>query len=214
MLAGTLVESYLMSGGKTPTMKGNCKNSENRAVLAMPVQSKVNKEMMTYDRSEPSQSNGFQAESAELIIASYQRLIGRPLDCGQAGGDLGDSLYSAPSVVLAHDMESDPVFFYANRAAQQLFEMAWEEMVRLPSRLSAEPLAQDERQRLLGLVSSQGYIDDYSGVRVSRTGKRFLIERATVWNLMNGEGKLVGQAAAFRTWLPLTVTAQACSELP
>jgi len=207
MLAGTLVESYLMSGANTLAMKANCKDRENRMSLALSARANFHKNTMTYDRSEPSQSNGFQAESAELIIASYQRLIGQPLDCGQAGGDLGHALYSAPSVVLAHDAGSDPVFFYANRTAQQLFEMAWEEMVRLPSRLSAEPLAQDERQRLLRLVARQGYIDDYSGVRVSRTGKRFLIERATVWNLTNGEGKLVGQAAMFKTWIPLIVTA-------
>ena len=207
MLAVTLVESYLMSGANTLEMKAHCKDRENRMSLVLSARANFHKNTMTYDRSEPSQANGFQAESAELIIASYQRLIGRPLDCGQAGGGLADSLYSAPSVVLAHDAGPDPVFFYANRTAQQLFEMGWEEMVRLPSRLSAEPLAQDERQRLLGLVARQGYIDDYSGVRISRTGKRFLIERATVWNLTSGDGKVVGQAAAFRTWVPLTVTA-------
>lgn len=93
-------------------------------------------------------------------------------------------LYDAPFVVLAHDTAPDPVFFYANRQAQRLFEMTWAEMVALPSRHSAEPLAREDRQRLLDRVSRSGYIDDYTGVRISRAGKRFLIAKATVWNLL------------------------------
>jgi len=44
-------------------------------------------------------------------------------------------------------------------------------------------------------VARQGYIDDYSGVRIAKSGRRFLIERATVWNL--GEVEYQGQAATF-----------------
>jgi hypothetical protein len=50
---------------------------------------------------------------------------------------------------------------------------------------------------------AQGYIDDYAGVRVSRTGRRFLIEGATVWNLIETDGRLVGQAATFSRWRPV-----------
>jgi hypothetical protein len=34
------------------------------------------------------------------------------------------------------------VFCYANRTAQRLWGLTWEEFIRLPSRLSAEPLVQ------------------------------------------------------------------------
>jgi predicted DNA-binding protein (UPF0251 family) len=49
-------------------------------------------------------------------------------------------------------------------------------------------------------VARQGYIDDYAGIRVSATGKRFLINRATVWNLLDATGNSLGQAAAFSEW--------------
>jgi hypothetical protein len=82
----------------------------------------------------------------------------------------------------------------------QLFEMTWEDFTALPSRLSAEPMVQEERDRLLLRVSTQGYIDDYSGIRVSSSGKRFLIRNATVWNLLDEAGQTYGQAALLREW--------------
>lgn len=59
------------------------------------------------------------------------------------------------------------------------------------------PLAQAERENLLARVASQSYIDDYSGVRIARSGKRFTIQNATVWNLINQDGVVLGQAACF-----------------
>jgi hypothetical protein len=53
---------------------------------------------------------------------------------------------------------------------------------------------------LLDCVRRQGYIDDYAGVRVSATGKRFRIARASVWNLLDASGDSVGQAASFSAW--------------
>jgi len=49
-------------------------------------------------------------------------------------------------------------------------------------------------------VTRQGFIADYAGVRVSASGRRFRIERATVWNLLDDAGGLHGQAAAFADW--------------
>ncbi|RLJ64855.1 MEKHLA domain-containing protein [Sulfurisoma sediminicola] len=158
---------------------------------------------MEFDRGEPDEGNGFQAAHAELIASSHLRLLRRPLL--PDGGDDGDTarrLYHAPFVILAHDAAPDPVFFYANLAAQELFEMSWQEMVRLPSRQSAEPLAREERQRLLARVARQDYIDDYAGVRIASSGRRFRIAGATVWNLIDA-GRTVGQAAAFGDWIAL-----------
>lgn len=158
---------------------------------------------MHHDCGQPGEGNGFQAASASLVVESHWRLVGQPLLPASVDADVGIALYKAPFVVLAHDTAADPVFFYANRMAQELFEMTWDEMVRLPSRLSAEPLARAERERLLKRVEERGYVDDYSGVRVSKTGRRFLIERATVWNLVDANGAHLGQAAAFGAWVPL-----------
>jgi hypothetical protein len=136
---------------------------------------------VSFNRDQPTASNRYQAGSAALILDSHAHLLQRDLLPRSATPiEMAECLYDAPSIALAHDTAPDPIFFYANRQAQRLFEMPWAEMVALPSRHSAEPLAREDRQRLLNRVSRQGYIDDYAGARIARTGKRFLIANATV----------------------------------
>ncbi|HSG71683.1 MAG TPA: MEKHLA domain-containing protein, partial [Planctomycetaceae bacterium] len=62
------------------------------------------------------------------------------------------------------------------------------------------PVHRDERARLMQRVTDEGFIDDYSGIRISATGKRFLIRRAVVWNLADADWRYVGQAATFSEW--------------
>jgi hypothetical protein len=70
----------------------------------------------------------------------------------------------------------------------------------MPSRLTAEAPEREERARLLERTARDGFVDDYRGVRITSTGRRFLIERAIVWNLTDAEGRRVGQAATFGEW--------------
>lgn len=137
------------------------------------------------------------AGKVALIADSFARLLGRPLLAA------GEGLWRAPRVIVAHGTEADPVFFYGNRQALQAFELDFTAFCRLPSRFSAEPLVREERARLLARVSRDGYIDDYAGVRISSTGRRFRIEQAIVWNLIDAAGVCHGQAATFDRWLPL-----------
>lgn len=143
-------------------------------------------------------------ERLRLIVESYQRLTGKALLVAPRprAGDRDDAalraaLWNAPRAIVAHGTEPDPVFFYGNRLALQLFEMSFEEFARLPSRFSAEPLAREERALLLDQVTRQGYVDGYSGMRIARSGKRFKIADGTVWNIVDKQGKLRGQAAVF-----------------
>jgi len=145
---------------------------------------------------EPASDNDFLAEHAALLIRSYRLHTRRDLlDPGLTPREAARALYHARFVVLSHDTAADPLFTYANLAAQARFDLPWREIVGMPSRYSAEPLAWEARARLLETVARQGYIDDYSGVRIAKSGRRFLIERATVWNL--GEDDYQGQAATF-----------------
>ena len=114
-----------------------------------------------------------------------------------------DALDLACFAVVSHDTQAEPVFNYGNRAALQLFELSWEQFTQTPSRQSAEPMLQDERDRLLQQVARHGYVDDYRGVRISSRGKRFLLLDATVWNLLDEAGQPCGQAALLRRWRPL-----------
>jgi hypothetical protein len=114
--------------------------------------------------------------------------------------ELQQAMWEAPSAIIAHGTENEPVFFYGNRLALELFELDFATFTRMPSRYSAEPLHRDERDRLLARVAREGFVDDYSGVRISSSGRHFLIVSATVWNLIDEKGACHGQAAAFAEW--------------
>lgn len=159
-----------------------------------------------YNRpSAPDAANAYRAEHVALLLRSHRHFTGRDLLPPQPSpAAAAQALYHASFVVLSHDGDADPRFTYANLAAQRLFAMPWADIVGMPSRYSAEAPARDERQRLLERVVRDGYIDDYQGVRIARGGARFLIRAATVWNLVDEAGMLVGQAAAFADWTLLT----------
>jgi MEKHLA domain len=139
-----------------------------------------------------------------LLLESHQRVVGRSL-LPKAGDARTQALalFEAPFVVLSHGGGVDPCFNYGNRQALRLFELDWEQLLATRSRHSAEPANQAERQRLLDAVAARGYIDDYAGVRVSRTGRRFRIVDATVWNVVDAGGQHLGQAATFARFTPL-----------
>ena len=122
----------------------------------------------------------------------------KPGVCDPVG--LAQKVFEAPFVLVSHGTEADPVLNYGNAAALALWEMSWEELTRTPSRLTAEAPNREERAKLLETVSRHGFIDDYSGVRISKSGRRFRIRRATVWNLLAADGKPCGQAAMFDRW--------------
>lgn len=117
--------------------------------------------------------------------------------------DLARQLFEAPFVLLSHGTESDPILNYGNRMALTLWETNWERFTRMPSRLTAEPLARDERARVLADVARRGYTDTYRGVRISTAGRRFLIERAVVWTIVDADEQYQGQAAMFAQWMYL-----------
>jgi PAS domain-containing protein len=119
-----------------------------------------------------------------LLSGAYSRLVGEPLvaDAGDARSGARWLYEAAPFCVLAHNAEAEPVFIYANRSAQDCFGYDWDEIIKLPSRLSAEAPERAERQRLL----------------IAKSGQRFWIENATVWQLIDEAGRLHGQAAMFQ----------------
>lgn len=130
-----------------------------------------------------------------LIASSYRRLLGH--DLVPASGDPVAALWDAPLAVVAHGTQADPVFFFGNRAALAAFEASVDQFTAMPSRFSAEAPLRDERQALLDRVAAHGFIDDYRGIRISTSGRRFEIAGAVVWNLVDDAGVRQGQAAAF-----------------
>lgn len=149
----------------------------------------------------PSESNSFHQEHVAIICQSYRKLLG--VNLVEADGDYGSisqALFYAPFAVLSHTADADPLFNYVNLKALELFEFSWDEFIGLPSRLSAAPACQSDRDKLLKAVGQYGFIKDYQGIRIARTGKKFMIKDAVVWNLLDDEGRYVGQAACLKDW--------------
>jgi hypothetical protein len=154
--------------------------------------------------NEPGPENAFLCEHAELLISSYRRITGKELVEHKSSPEaMARALYEASFGVVSHGLGEDPVFNYGNRAALELFEMSWRDFVALPSRKSAEAVNRAERQKLLERVSQFGFVDDYRGVRISATGRRFRIEEATVWNVVDARNVYHGQAAVIFRWSAL-----------
>ena len=137
---------------------------------------------------------------ANGLTRSLKHFAGRELITGLTGIELARAVFEAPFVVVSHGTQADPILNYGNRAALALWEMDWEEFTRTPSRLTAETPERAERERLLAAVARRGFIDDYSGIRISKSGRRFRIFQATVWNLVDERGEPCGQAAMFDQW--------------
>lgn len=147
----------------------------------------------------------FYINHADRMVESYKLLTGNDLfSCSTHpdGTELSniEKMQTADFVLLSHGLGPDPIFNYANPLALELFELSWTELINLPSRLSAEAINQVERAALLKTVNQQGYIDNYSGVRISAKGRRFKINQAIVWNIVDANGKYFGQAARFKEW--------------
>ncbi|MEC4686733.1 MAG: MEKHLA domain-containing protein [Nitrospirota bacterium] len=141
-----------------------------------------------------------------LLLDSYAHWTGRELlDRLGSPEAHARALFAAPFVVASHGTEDDPMLNYGNRMALELWEMTWAQFTRTPSRLTAEPVNRAERERMLERAGTRGWINDYRGVRISGTGRHFLVEDAIVWNVVDAEGRTHGQAATFSRWtfLPL-----------
>jgi PAS domain-containing protein len=109
-------------------------------------------------------------------------------------------VFAADQAVLAHDGGEDPLLIYVNAAALRLWRWRWEEMVGMPSRLTAEPSERQAREDALASARRREAMGGYGGIRVDRDGRRFRIEGARLWTLRDGQGRDCGQAASFSNW--------------
>ncbi len=142
----------------------------------------------------------FLARHSQLLMTSYQHWTGDSLI--EDTKDVIQGLMNSPFAIASHQAGDDPIFNYANHQALALFNMMPEEMLGLPSRYSAEPMLREARAAFLHQVAMHGFIENYTGIRIAQDGSRFLIEQATVWNVVNVEFPLnvLGQAVIIKAW--------------
>lgn len=145
----------------------------------------------------------------QIMLDSFAWFLGRELI--PRSGDPEEEaqrLFAAPFAVVSHGTQADPILNYANRTTLQLWEMDSATLTSMPSRKTAEPMHRDERAEMMARATRDGFVDDYRGIRISSSGKRFLIERAIIWNLIDQAGKTIGQAATFSNWTPVETADQ------
>ncbi len=141
---------------------------------------------------------------SQRLLHNFQHWTGRSLlDPSGSPAEIAQALFEAPFPVFSHGTELDPIYNYANRKGLELWEVDWQQLTQMPSRYSAEPMEQEERLRLLDQVTTQGYVSNGQGIRISSTGKRYLVSDFIIWNLLNEHNQFCGQAATFSQWTPL-----------
>ncbi len=140
----------------------------------------------------------------QRLLDSHRHWTGREL-IERVGGTTHQArkLFEAPFVVVSHGVEPDPILNYGNQTALDLWEFSWDQFIQTPSRLTAEADNRAERGRMLEQAKANGYFDGYRGVRISSTGRRFLVEQALIWTVIDLAERPIGQAATFSHWSTL-----------
>jgi MEKHLA domain-containing protein len=138
----------------------------------------------------------------QRLLDSYRHWVGTDLIERQGEPQFqARALFESPLVVVSHGTEADPMLNYGNQTALHLWEMSWDRLINTPSRLTAEPVNRAERESMLEEARVRGFINTYRGVRISGTGRRFLVENALIWNVLDPAQQRIGQAATFSHWI-------------
>lgn len=146
----------------------------------------------------PSDENNYLKDYIYLITNSLKKLADIEIvDSSLSLEEQAKQVFNAGYVFLAHNAANEPIFNYANQTALNLFEMSWDEITNLSSKYSAENDERGKREEFIAEVTAKGYSKDYSGIRVSKTGKRFEIKNVILWNVYDSENNRIGQAAMF-----------------
>jgi len=148
-----------------------------------------------------------------IMLSSFKKYVGEDIStrmtpeeqeqikkCSSAE-ELAEFYYNCSIALVSHDgtpsKGADPIFNYGNKFALTKFGYNIDEWCKLPSKYSAEQKEQTERDILLKETEEKGFAKEYNMRRISKTGDIFYAKECIVWNLVDSEGRLVGQAATF-----------------
>jgi hypothetical protein len=150
----------------------------------------------------PSEDNDYQAAFIARVVESFARVTGKSLveEARLTPGALGRSAYFAEFALLCHRGDAQVILNYGNAFSLALWECDWDTFVSTPSGETAPDEAAGARDLLMQQVSRDSFVAGYSGPRVSRTGRRFLIQDVTVWRLIDATGDSFGVGAYFRQY--------------
>ena len=145
-------------------------------------------------------------ELAGVLLESHQRAFSRPL-IASAQPSRSDSkrllcqnLFACGFPVLAHGAEPRSKAQLRQRCGPAAVGNHWDELIGMPSRLTAPETERAERSSALGQAKRLDAVQNYRGIRISRKGRRFMINKARIWTLWDAEERVCGQAACFSDW--------------
>ncbi len=148
----------------------------------------------------PDVSNGYHQEHVSLLLDNLKRWTGFDLagEYNIPEDELGKRVFEADFYLLSHDESQDAILNYANKKALDLWEMTWQELINTSARETAKPDDREQRDEVMRQVNEKNFVEGYSGRRVSKSGKEFLIKDGAIWNLFAEDGKPYGRAAWFK----------------
>jgi MEKHLA domain len=148
----------------------------------------------------PSAENNYYREHVLLLLKNLKRWTGLDLIAQYdfSLDTLGAQIFDADFYLLSHNNAADPILTYGNQQVLSQWEVSWAELITMHSRQTAKPTDRAERAAMMERVKLDNYINGYSGVRISKTGKEFTISDGIVWNVFTENGDFYGQAAWFK----------------
>jgi hypothetical protein len=145
----------------------------------------------------PGAANDWHGDFIRRVLDAFARVTGQELLAG-TGSDAagpGHGCYFGDFALLTHRGDAAATLNYGNARALALWECDWEAFTAMSSRDTAPAQGRAAREVMMDRVLSRGFVAGYSGERVSRTGRRFLIQDATVWRLRDKDCTPFGVAA-------------------
>ena len=150
----------------------------------------------------PGEGNNYHAAYVARLAASFAHVTGRSLiaEARLDPADVGRSAWLGDFALLSHRGGPDAVLNYGNAFALRLWDYDWDSFITVPSAATAPSAVTPARDLLMQKVHHDNFVSGYCGERVSRTGRRFMIEDVTVWRLLEEAGGCFGMAAFFKRY--------------
>lgn len=142
----------------------------------------------------PGEENDFQNTFLQKVLASHLCVVGKPLLAGLHGRDV----WSGDFALLTHRGDPQAMLNYGNAFALRPWEFDWDQFSATPSSATAPEEGRAAREEMMQQVIQNGFVTGYSGQRISRTGRLFLIQDVTIWRLLEESGESLGVGAFFR----------------
>jgi hypothetical protein len=124
-----------------------------------------------------TEADDFQDAYIRRVTDSFARATGAPLPQSALSGQgawLGDF------ALLTHRGDDQATLNYGNTFALGLWEASWEEFTTTPSAATAPPEDHASRGAVMQKVARDNFVRGYSGRRISRKGRLFIIEDVTI----------------------------------